>query len=106
MAEYINLRKYVKTFSSEEYNDITETGFWRAGVLDGLSVWYLLVPVQEHTIIEPNCKIYKLNFNSTYEEFEPHKLIIDAGYNVYVYVRLDLSDPAGTGRLGGKLLIF
>jgi len=104
MAEYINLRKYVKTFTAEEYNPINETGFWRADVLENEAVWYILIPIEEHTIIEPNCKVYKL-VNSIFQEFEPFKIIIEPGYNIYLYVKQVISD-VGQGKLSGKLLIF
>ena len=103
--EYTNLKKYIKSFSSDEYNDITEAGFWKLGTLDNVSVYYIEVKLEEHTINEPNCKVYKLNSDSTFEEFEPYKLIVDAGYTIFLYVTIDLSS-VNNGRLNGKLLIF
>jgi len=105
MAEYTNLKKYIKSFSSDEYNNLTETGFWKVGTLDNISVWYIEVKIEEHTILEPNCKVYKLNLDFTYEEFEPFKLIIDSANTVFLYVSVDISSPTN-GRLSGKLLIF
>ena len=106
MSEYLTLKKYIKSYNTASYNNETDSGYWRSTTLDGLDVWYILIPIEEHTILEPNCKAYKLNINSTYEEYEPHKLIIDTAYNIYLYVRVDSSDSFNSGKLNGKLLIF
>lgn len=105
MAEYTNLKKYIKSFTSDIYNDLTGGGFWNVGTLDSVSVWYIQVDITEHTISEPNCKVYKLNNDFTYEEFEPFKLIIDGAESIFLYVSVDISSPTN-GRLNGKLLIF
>lgn len=105
MAEYTNLKKYIKSFTSDPYNPSTEGGFWKVGTLDNVSVWYIEVKIDEHTIFEPNCKVYKLNADFTYEEFEPFKLIIDGANTVFLYVTVDVSSSSN-GRLNGKLLIF
>lgn len=105
MAEYTNLKKYIKSFSSDQYNPNTEGGFWKTDTLDGVSVWYIEVPRIEHTVFEPNCKVYKLNTDFTYEEFEPFKLKVDSADTVFLYVSVDISS-FNNGRLNGKLLIF
>lgn len=105
MSEYSNLRKYVKTFNFSIYNSETETGYWKSTIIDGIDVWYIEVPILEHTIVEPSIKTFKLNIDSTYEEFEPYKIIIDPAYNIFMYVRF-LGDISNFGRFDGKMVIF
>lgn len=104
MAEYTNLLKYVKSFKDTIYNPENESGFWRSGVLDGMSVWYLEIERLEHTAIEPVCKIYKLLVSNTYEEVDAHRILISVDDTIRIYVLVD--NTGSQGRIEGKVLIF
>jgi hypothetical protein len=103
MAEYSNLIKYIKSFKNTEYNPATETGYWIASNLEGVDVWYIEISRVEHTIFEPVCRLYKLLIANTFEEVEPHRIIVK-GDTIYLYVRRDTTSTQG--RIEGKVAIL